>query len=81
MSTSFCYVFIFEKCMCITQFGNDSLGLELSLLTVEFYVNCYVAESRSHHRKSYTHVTDYQMNRKDGMVCYSSCNVNKPTKD
>lgn len=60
MSTSFCYVFIFEKCTCITQFGNDNLSLELSFLTVEFfYVKCYVAESRSHHRKNYTHVTDY----------------------
>ena len=77
MSTSFCFVFIFEKCMCITQFGNDSLSPELSLLTAEFYV----AESRSHHRKRYTHVTDYQINSKDGMVCYSSCNVNKPKKD
>ena len=55
MSTSFCYVF--EKC----TFGNDNLSLELSFLTVEFffYVKCYVSESRSHHRKNYTHLTDY----------------------
>ena len=76
MSTSFCYVFIFEKRTCITQFRNDSLSLELSFLTVEFYVKCYVAESRSHHRENYTHGTDYQINRKDGMVSYSSCNAN-----
>ena len=67
--------------MCITKFGNDSLNLELSLLTAQFYVNCYIEECGSQHRKSYTHVTDYQINRKDGMVSYSSCNVNKPTKD
>ena len=41
MSTSFCYVFIFEKCTCITQFGNDSLVLSFYVQLTSTFVRLF----------------------------------------
>lgn len=55
--------------------------LQLSFLTAELCVNCNVAESRAHHRKNYTNATDYRINRKDKVVCYSTYDASNPAKD